>query len=83
MPPHGTSVTARTLYFLQYQLLPYAQVGEVMRDVFGSAISPGTIFRQVGTCVKELIESELKIKRKLRRSPVIHSDEAGLRADAL
>ncbi|MBC7910632.1 MAG: IS66 family transposase, partial [Pyrinomonadaceae bacterium] len=78
---YGTSVQARALYFLQYQLLPYARVGEVMRDLFGCAISPGTIFSQVGTCAEELIETELKIKRRLRRSPVIHADETGLRVE--
>ncbi len=52
-----------------------------MRDLFGCAISPGTILRQVGACSQELIETELKIKRKLRRSPVIHSDETGLRVE--
>jgi transposase len=76
---YGDSIKARALYLLQYQLLPYARVGEVMRDLFGCAISPGTILRQVGACSQELIETELKIKRKLRRSPVIHSDETGLR----
>jgi transposase len=78
---YGTSVQARALYLLQYQLLPYARVGEVMRDLFGCAISPGTILRRVGACSRELIETELKIKSKLRRSPVIHADETGLRVE--
>jgi transposase len=76
---YGTSVQARALYLLQYQLLPYARVSEVMRDLFGCSISQGTIFSQVGSCAQELIETELKIKSKLRRSPVIHADETGLR----
>jgi transposase len=74
-------VQARALYLLQYQLLPYARVGEVMRDLFGCPISPATIFSQVGSCAEELIETELKIKRKLRRSSVIHADETGLRVE--
>ena len=78
---YGTSVQARALYLLQYQLLPYARVGEVMRDLFGCVISPGTILRQVGACSRELIETELKIKQKLRRAPVIHTDETGLRVE--
>ena len=78
---YGDSVKARALYFLQYQLLPYARVGEVMRDLFGCPMSPGTIFSQVGACAGELIKTELKIKSRLRRSPVIHADETGLRVE--
>lgn len=78
---YGASVQARALYLLQYQLLPYGRVGEVMRDLFGCRVSPGTIFNQTEVCARELIETELKLKRKLRRSPVIHADETGLRVD--
>jgi transposase len=78
---YGDSIKARALYLQQYQLLPYARVGEVMRDLFGCSVSQGTIFSQVGSCAQELIETELKIKRRLRRSSVIHSDETGLRVD--
>jgi transposase len=78
---YGASVKARALYFLQYQLLPYARVGEVMRDLFGCSISPGTILSHVGACAAELIETELKIKKKLRRASVIHTDETGLRVE--
>lgn len=78
---YGTSVKARALYLQQYQLLPYARVSEMMRDLFGCPISPGTLFSQVGSCAEELVETELKIKRKLRRSPVIHTDETGLRVE--
>jgi transposase-like protein len=78
---YGDSIKARALYLQQYQLLPYARVGEVMRDLFGCSVSQGTIFSQVGSCARELIETELKIKRRLRRSSVIHADETGLRVD--
>jgi transposase len=78
---YGATVKARALYLLEYQLLPYARVGQAMRDLFGCAISTGTLFSQVGSCASELIETELKIKRKLRRSPVIHTDETGLRVE--
>jgi transposase len=61
--------------------LPYARVSEVMRDLFSCPISRGTLFRQVGSCAAELAETELKIKRKLRCSSVIHTDETGLRVE--
>jgi hypothetical protein len=50
-----------------------------MRDLFGCRLSAGTIANIIRECAGELVETELKIKQKLRRSPVIHADETGLR----
>ena len=52
-----------------------------MRDLFGCQISPGTIANNIGECAAELVETELKIKQKLQRSPVVHADETGLRVE--
>jgi transposase len=76
---YGPGVKARVLYLLQYQLLPYQRTSEAMRDLFGCQLSPGTVANIVRECVQELVGTELKIKQKLRRSPVIHADETGLR----
>jgi transposase len=72
-------VKARVLYLQQYQLLPYQRTSEAMRDLFGCQLSPGTVANIVRACASGLIETELKIKQKLRRSSVIHADETGLR----
>jgi transposase len=50
-----------------------------MRDLFDCHLSPGTVANIVRECAAGLLETELKIKQKLRRSPVIHADETGLR----
>ena len=50
-----------------------------MRDLFGCQLSSGTVANMVRECAAALVEMELKIKKKLRRSGVIHSDETGLR----
>jgi transposase len=78
---YGPGVKARALYLQQYQLLPYARTAEAMRDLFGSRLSAGTVANIVRECADALIETELKIKRGLRRSPIIHSDETGLRVN--
>ena len=78
---YGDSVKARALYLQQYQLLADKRTSEVMRDLFGCQISPGTIANNIGECAAELVETELKIKQKLRRSPVVHADETGLRVE--
>jgi transposase len=76
---YGSSVKARVLYLQQYQLLPYQRTAEAMRDLFGCQLSPGTVANIVRACANELVGTELKIKQQLRRSPLIHADETGLR----
>jgi transposase len=76
---YGPGVRARVLYLQQYQLLPYARTSEAMRDLFACPLSAGTVANIVRECADELVETELKIKKGLRRSPVIHADETGLR----
>lgn len=76
---YGPSVLARALYLHDYQLLPYARTAEAMRELFGCAMSRGTLSTAVRQCAAGLVETELKIKRGLRRSSVIHADETGLR----
>jgi transposase len=76
---YGSSVKARALYLLQYQLLPYARTREAMGELFGCWPSKRTLERMVAECAGALVETELQIKRRLRRSRVIHADETGLR----
>jgi len=76
---YGPSVLARALYLHDYQLLPYARTTEAMKELFGCALSSGTLSTAVRQCASGLVETELKIKRGWRRSSVIHADETGLR----
>jgi transposase len=76
---YGSSVLARALYLHDYQLLPYARTAEAMRELFGCSLSTGTLSAAVRQCASGLVETELQIKRGLRRSSVIHADETGLR----
>jgi transposase len=78
---YGPSIMARALYLHDYQLLPYARAAEAMRELFGCAMSAGTLSAAVRRCAAGLIETEMRIKRGLRRSPVIHADETGLRVN--
>jgi transposase len=71
---YGSGVKARVLYLQQYQLLPYQRTSEAMRDLFGCRLSSGTVANIVRECSDGLVETELKIKRGLRRSPVIHTE---------
>jgi transposase len=76
---YGPGVKAGVLYLQQYQLLPYARTSEAMRDLFGCRLSAGTVANIIRECAADLVETELQIKRGLRRSSVIHADETGMR----
>lgn len=78
---YGPSIMARALYLHDYQLLPYARTAEAMRELFGCRMSRGTLATAVRQCADGLLETELKIKKRLRRSHVIHADETGLRVE--
>ena len=76
---YGPGVKARVLYLQQYQLLPYQRTAEAMRDLFGCRLSSGTVANIVRECADALLETELRIKRGLRCSALIHADETGPR----
>ena len=78
---YGPGVKARVLYLQQYQLLPYQRTAEAMRELFGCRLSAGTVANIVRECADGPVETELRSKRSLRRSPVIHADETGLRVN--
>jgi transposase len=80
---YGPRVIARALYLHDYQLLPYARTAEAMKELFGCALSAGTLATAVRRCASELVETEWRIKRGLKRSSVIHADETGLRVRGL
>jgi hypothetical protein len=62
-------------------LPPYARAAEAMRELSGCAMSAGALSAAARRCAAGLVGTGLKIKRGLRRSPVIHADETGLRVE--
>ena len=78
---YAASVLGRALYLHDYQFLPYARTSEAMQELFGCTMSRGTLSTAVRQCAAGLVETELKIKRALRRSTVIQADETGLRVE--
>jgi transposase len=66
-------------YLQNYQFLPYERLAEFFEYVFGASISQGTIFNVTKTAYKNLASFEEQTKEQLLASPVLHSDETGLR----
>jgi transposase len=54
-------------------------VREVVADIFGAALSVGTLVNLVQQGAARLQGVEHEIKAALRRAPVLHHDETGLR----
>jgi transposase len=79
---YGPGILAFLVYLQSYQLLPYARSIELLRDLFGAAPSEGTLaaaLEQAHTCLAPV---EQEIRGAIRRAPVVHFDETGLRVEA-
>ena len=76
---YGSGLRARAAYLHKYQLLPVARTSEAMRDLFGCAVSAGTVYRMTQECSEALRGAESRIKDSVTAAPVIGADETGLR----
>jgi transposase len=74
---YGTSVSATVAYLFAYQCLPYQRIKKAMRDLFGIALSEGTIdnvLAKMTTLAKPFYH---QIKGRLQQSNVVGGDETG------
>jgi transposase len=76
---YGPRLRALCAYLVQQQFVPYARVRELVADVFGAALSVGTLVNLVRQGAERLQGVEEEIKAALRRASVLHHDETGLR----
>jgi transposase len=76
---YGPRLRALAVYLVEQQFLPYARTREVLADVFGVALSSGTLISLVRRGAERLGRVEEQIKRQLRKAAVLHHDETGLR----
>ena len=74
---YGASVSAAIAYFFAYQYVPYNRIKHLMLDLYGIALSEGTIsnlLSKVANCAKPMYE---EIQFKLQESEVVGGDETG------
>jgi transposase len=76
---YGECVKAMVVYLSQYQLLPDRRLQELLRDLFGVAISQGTLHTILNQCAERLEPFERAVEEQLIASPVAHFDETGMR----
>lgn len=75
----GPMVKGIALYLLYGQFLPYARTAELLTDLCGCPLSPGTLETFVAEAADRLVETEDLIKQALREAEVEGNDETGVR----
>lgn len=78
---YGNRISSWVVYLSHYQLLPYKRLKEMMQDVFGVALSQGTISNLQQRCHNKLEGFEQTVKEQLIDSNVVHFDETGMRVN--
>jgi transposase len=76
---YGPAFRALAVYLVEYQLLPYERACQLLNEIYGVGLSPGSLVLMVGECAEQLAPTEQSIKQGLLASPVLHFDESSLR----
>jgi transposase len=79
----GPMVKGIALYLLYGQFLPYARTAELLSDLCGCHLSPGTLESFVAEAADRLVEAEEQIKQALRAAEVAGTDETSIRVLAM
>ena len=76
---YGSRIRAIIVYLKTYQLLPFKRTVLLLKDLFGVALSEGTLANTTDRCSEKVDEPLKQISEELIRSPVVHFDETGCR----
>ena len=76
---YGPRLRALAVYLVAQQFVPYARTCELLADLTGAQFSEGTVVTWVRQSAATLQPVEAALKQALRRAPVLHSDETGVR----
>ena len=76
---YGSRLRALCVYLVEQQLVPYGRVRELLGDLFGAALSLGTLVEWVQQAAAVLEPVEACVKVALLQAPMLHSDETGVR----
>ena len=76
---YGPQLRALAVYLVEEQLIPLGRVQQVLRDLVGVRLGRGTLVRWIQQASATLAPVEAELTAALRRVPVLHSDETGVR----
>lgn len=77
----GDHVKSIAIYFLAYQMMPLARTQEIFSDLYGIAISQGTLAQIEKEFGAKLLDWEISTKSQLINSALLHADETGIRCE--
>lgn len=77
---YGPSIKAHALYLLCAQHLPRERCAQALADLFGVAISTGTLDNWMREAADALVGFLAAVAAQLRPAPVVHADESSLRS---
>jgi transposase len=80
---YGPMLKGIAVYRLYGQLLPSARTAELLADVCGCDLSPGTLETFVAEGADRLVATEEQIKQALRAAEVLGTDETGMRVQGV
>ena len=80
---YGPGVSALAVYLTQSQLLPYQGTAELLQELAGIALSPGTLQRDITVAATHLEAPVAAIRGALLTAPAAHADETGVDAFAV
>jgi transposase len=78
---YGERVQALTAYFANQHYIPVNRTCEILEDVFGMALSPGTCSNIDERLFQKLDVFESDLKEHLLATRVLHFDETGMRCE--
>jgi transposase len=76
---YGVRVHSLAIYCTQWQLLPLERTASLFEELFGLRLGTGTLWDMIQRTSVSLQDVETFIRGQIRRSPVVHFDESGLR----
>jgi transposase len=78
---YGPRLKANAAYIKNYGLLSYQRAAELFEDLFGVALSAGTLVKMDREAAERLQEVNQRIKQRITDSAIVHFDETGLRIE--
>ncbi len=78
---YGESVQALSTYFAHQHFIPVDRTAQILEDIFGISISPGTIANIDTKLFQNLAPFESSLKKYLLTSEVLNFDETGMRCE--
>lgn len=78
---YGERAKALAVHLNQHQLVPLQRTCELMRDVFGLALSQASVHAFASEAALALAPTVEAIGRAVQAAPVVHADESGIRIE--